>query len=206
MSSGDGGGRAPGPVGLERREVQGRTVALLNRGRWGNPDVLLIDAPMGRVVIKDFAPRGFIVRRFVGPWLLRREELAYRRLQGVEAVPRLIGRLDTAALVFEYRPGVLLSRSLRGRLPDLFLVELEEAIGEMHRRGIVHLDLRHRSNVLAGDDGHPVLLDFASAVRFDPRFRGGRFLLGLLSWIDRRALEKWRVRLDPARKATSSSE
>jgi RIO-like serine/threonine protein kinase len=126
---------------------------------------------------------------------LRREARAYRRLEGLEAVPRLLGQLDTAALVIEYRPGVLLSRSLAGQLPGTFLVELQGAITEMHRRGVVHLDLRHRSNILASPDGRPVLLDFASALRFDSSTWWGRVGVRLLGWLDRRALKKWQVRL-----------
>lgn len=182
--------------GLDRSEIVGRTRRVLNRGRWGNADVLLVDAPAGPVVVKDFAPRGWLVRRILGPWLLTRESLAYRRLEGMRAVPRLLGRLDAEALVFAYRPGTLLSRSLRGRLPEAFLEELSEAIEEMHRRGVVHLDLRHRSNILADDEGHPILLDFASSLRVDPRSRPGRWLLRSLGRLDHRALEKWRVRLE----------
>jgi RIO-like serine/threonine protein kinase len=120
--------------------------------------------------------------------MLRREERAYRRLEGIEAIPRLLGSLDAAALVFEYRSGVLLSRSLAGKLPPTFLSDLQSAITQIHGRGVVHLDLRHRSNILAGEDGRPVVIDFASALR-------GPVLVWLLGWLDRRALRKWRVRL-----------
>lgn len=182
-------------TGLDRHNLAVRTRAVLNHGGWGNPDVLLVESELGSVVVKDFAPRTRYVRRWLGPWLLRREALAYRRLEGLEAVPRLLGKLDAAALVFEYRPGVLLSRSLSGRLPPTFLVELERAVAQMHQRGVVHLDLRHRSNILASPDGRPVLLDFASALRFDRKTWWGRTGVVLFGLIDRRALRKWRVRL-----------
>ena len=188
-------GCSPAPAGFVRDELARRTRRVLNRGGWGNPDVLLVDAPSGPVVVKDFRPRHPLVRRLLGSWLLAREERAYRRLSGMTAVPGLIGRLDDEALVLEYRPGILLSRSLRGRVSPGFLDELDAAVEEMHGRGIVHLDLRHRSNILAGDDGRPVLLDFASAMRCDPSRWLGRLLLRAGGWIDRRALEKWRVRL-----------
>lgn len=190
---------SPASIGrprLERSEIAGRTRRVLNEGGWGNADVLLVDGPEGPVVVKDFARRGWLARRILGPWLLTREELAYRRLEGMRAVPRLLGRLDAEALVFAYRPGSLLSRSLRGRLPEGFLDELSQAVAEMHRRGVVHLDLRHRSNILADDEGHPILLDFASSLRVDPRRRSGRWLLRSLGRLDRRALAKWRVRLE----------
>ncbi len=185
----------PAALGLDRANLVRRTRAVLSHGGWGNPDVLLVETEFGMVVVKDFAPRGRTVRRWLGPWLLRREAGAYRRLEGVEAVPHLHGLLDAAALVLEYRPGVLLSRSLAGRLKPSFLPELHAAVSEMHRRGVVHLDLRHRSNILAGEDGRPVLLDFASALLFDRATWWGRSAVALLGWIDRRALRKWRVRL-----------
>jgi predicted Ser/Thr protein kinase len=182
-------------VGLDRRNLAKHTRAVLNRGGWGNPDVLLVETEAGSVVVKDFSPRTCFVRRLLGPWLLRREARAYQCLEGVEAVPRFLGQIDAAALVFEYRPGVLLSRSLAGRLPANFLVDLQGTIAEMHRRGVVHLDLRHRSNILAGRDGRPVLLDFASALRFDRSTWWGRVGVVALGWVDRRALRKWQLRL-----------
>ncbi len=175
-------------LGFDRASLRQRTRAVLNRGGWGNPDVLLVDAESGAVVVKDYSPRSAFVRQWLGPWMLRREERAYRRLEGIEAVPRLLGSLDAAALVFEYRSGVLLSRSLAGKLPPTFLSDLQSAITQIHGRGVVHLDLRHRSNILAGEDGRPVVIDFASALR-------GPVLVWLLGWLDRRALRKWRVRL-----------
>ena len=187
--------KVPASIGIDRGNLAKQTRAVLNYGGWGNSDVLLVETEIGSVVVKDFAPRSKSVRRWLGPWLLRREARAYRRLEGVEAVPRLLGQLDSAALVFEYRPGVLLSRSLAGKIPVTFLAELQGAVAEMHRCGVIHLDLRHRSNILAGEDGKPVLLDFASALRFDPRTWWGRAGVVLFAWVDRRALRKWKVRL-----------
>jgi serine/threonine protein kinase len=174
---------------LNRQNLSNRTREILNRGGWGNPDVLLVETPSGAVVVKDYSPRSPVVRRWLGPWLLRREAKAYRRLAGIECVPRLLGNLDALALVFEYRSGRLLSRSLAGKLPPDFMSKLQDAIAEMHRRGVVHLDLRHRSNILADHDGRPVVLDFASALC-------GRSGVLLLGWLDRRALHKWRSRLE----------
>jgi serine/threonine protein kinase len=190
--------RAEGPQvfqALGRVDLETSVEQVLNRGGWGNPDVLLVATPNGHVVVKDFAPRSVWVRRGFGRWLLAREARSYQRLAGLPAVPRLLGAIDSDALVLEYRPGVLLSRSLAPKLAPDFMAELEASVVSMHRRGVVHLDLRHRSNILAGDDGHPVLLDFASAIRFDPKGLFGRLALAVLGWIDRRALQKWRLRL-----------
>lgn len=180
---------------LTRSRVRARTRAVLSFGGYGNPDVLLVEAEGGLVVVKDFSPRGRFVRGWLGPWLLRREVRAYGRLAGIAAVPQMLGWLDEAAIVLEYRPGVFLSRGLSERLRPGFVDRLEVAIVEMHRRGVVHLDLRHRSNVLAGSDGDPIVLDFASAIGFDASTRLGRLGVRMLGRFDRRALAKWRERL-----------
>ncbi len=183
--------------GISRANLAERTLRVLHRGASRNPDVLLARGDRGPVVVKDFAPRSRWVRAWLGPWLQRRELRAYRALAGHPSVPRLLGELDALAFVVEYRPGERLSRRLRERVRPQFLAELSAAIGEMHRRGVVHLDLRHRSNVLVGEDGRPVLIDFASAVCLRPGGLAARLLLPRLARFDRRALEKWRARLGP---------
>lgn len=88
-----------------------------------------------------------------------------------------------------------MSRDLAGKLPRTFMSELRSAVSSMHQRGVVHLDLRHRSNVLADANGQPVLIDFASAVFFKPTSLGYRFLAPLLAKVDWGAVGKWEVRL-----------
>jgi serine/threonine protein kinase len=62
----------------------------------------------------------------------------------------------------------------------------------MHARGVVHLDQRHQGNVLVGDDGAPVLIDFGSALVLPPGSLAARVARVLLGWIDRGAVRKWR--------------
>lgn len=183
---------ATAPLGLSRARLEGATIEVLNRGGWANPDVLLLDAGGGkRVVVKDYQPRARWLRRTFGRWVLRREARAYEKLAGVDGVPALLGWLDPLALVLEYRPGEFLSRRLAGQLPEAFVPELESLVAEMHARGVVHLDLRHRSNVLAGRDGRPVVIDFASAVFVRPE----GFVARWLRRVDAMALRKWQRKL-----------
>ena len=44
--------------------------------------------------------------------------------------------------------------------------------------------------------GEPIVIDFASALRFDPASAFGRAAVRLLGAFDRRAIRKWRVRLE----------
>lgn len=181
------------PSDLERRAMAKGVEKTLRRGGLGNPDVLLVRTQEGLVVVKDFAPRPYWVRNTLGRWLTRHEQKVYQALEGIDLVPRLLGPVDAYAFAMEYRPGRLLSRSLRQELPADFLSELERGLLEMHQQGIVHLDLSHRSNILLGEDGRPVLLDFASAIRF-----GSGPLARVLKWalaqVDLRAMRKWQAK------------
>jgi predicted Ser/Thr protein kinase len=159
--------------------------------------VLLVDAPDGPVVVKDFAPRARWVRATIGRWLTAHEQRVYRRLAGIAAVPRLLGRIDALAFAVEYRPGRRMSRRLAGTLPPGFVDRLAAAVGELHARGVVHLDLRHRSNVLVDAQGDPVLIDFASALCLPSGSRLSRSCVDWLGRFDRRAVEKWRQRVEP---------
>jgi len=186
------------PAHLVRADLAGDDVELLNRGNVGNPDVLLVRRPGAEpLVVKDYQPRPAWVRATLGRWVARREARAYRALDGHPSVPGFRGWIDAVAFAVEFRPGRRMSRKLAGQVPADFPDRLETALEEMHRRGVVHLDLRHRSNVLVDAEGAPVLIDFGSAFTFRPGSWLARVLLPPLAWIDRRAARKWRERLTP---------
>jgi predicted Ser/Thr protein kinase len=185
------------PTAPTRAETESHAIGVLHRGGARNPDVLLVELEGRRVVVKDFAARPRWIRETLGRWLTRREARAYRVLDGLACVPRWLGQVDALALAVEYRPGRRMSRRLAGELPRGFIDRLDEAISSLHERGVVHLDLRHRSNVLVDARGEPVLIDFASAILLRPDGWLGRALLPWLARVDRRALAKWRQRLVP---------
>jgi predicted Ser/Thr protein kinase len=187
--------RPPAALDLTRANLAQRVVSVLEPGSGRDPVVMLARAGGLEIVVKDFAPRGWFVRSVLGRFLHAREARAYRALDGHPAVPRFFGYLDPWALLVEYRPGQRMSRRLASDLPPGFLTELEAALREMHARGVAHLDLRHRTNVMIDPEGHPVLIDFASAVCFRPGSLGARVLLPIFAWVDRLALRKWRDRL-----------
>lgn len=186
---------------LSRADLARAEVQVLSRGGDGNADVLRVCVDGRECVVKDFSARRGPIR-WIAPWLVRRELRAYGQLRDHPAVPRVLGRLDALAFAIEYRPGEILGPRLASRVPSRFVGELREAVAAMHARGVVHLDLRHRSNALADADGHPVLLDFTSALCFRPGGWSARFLLPLLAWVDRRAVDKWARQLGAVQPAS----
>jgi hypothetical protein len=132
----------------QRAALASATERVLNRGGWSNPDVLLVRHEGGLLVVKDFAARSAWVRFVLAPWLSAREERAWLALLGHPAVPRYLGRIDSLAFAVAYRPGATLFSARGEPVAESFLSELEEAVAEMHRRGVVHGDLSNRTNVL----------------------------------------------------------
>jgi hypothetical protein len=182
---------------LSRQTLAQRQVRVLSHGGAGNPDVILVDCSGTCYVVKDFAARKGWIRLFA-PMLIRRELRAYRQLADHAAVPALIAQLDSLAFVLEYRPGEVLGPGLASWVPSTFIDDLRAAVEQMHALGVVHLDLRHRSNGLADPAGHPVLIDFASSLCFRPGGVAARVVLPLVAWVDKRAVRKWERQLADA--------
>ena len=186
---------AGGLGSLTRGRLPGRILLRLKRGGPLRPEVLLAESGAGPVVVKDWSGQPRLLRRTLGRLLLRREARAHRRLAGLPQVPRLLGCLDAYALVLEYRAGARIGSGRPWLFDARFAAALERALAEIHARGVIHLDLAHRGNLGADADGRPLVLDLGAAlcVRRDA---ASRALQRALAAVDRRALRKWRRRLD----------
>ncbi|MEE3332429.1 MAG: RIO1 family regulatory kinase/ATPase [Myxococcota bacterium] len=187
---------------LVREELASAEPTLLKRGRGAKPDVLLVKRSGGdTVVVKDYSQRSGWVRRWLAPHAVAREQRVHEALRDHISVPRVLGRVDPLALVLEYREGEPLSRSLASRLGEeraaQFALKLEDAVAQMHRCGVVHLDLRHRDNILCDEQAQPVLLDFVAAMCFRPGSFWYRWYRPTVLIYDEYALSKWRDRLQP---------
>jgi serine/threonine protein kinase len=136
------------------------------------------------------------VRHILGAWLIEREYRIYQQLEGCPGVPRLYGRPDRWSFVVEYIDG----RSLERRDPELqdpaFFCRLRRLIEAIHARGIVHLDLRHKGNIMISQDGTPYIIDFNSGIYLGGNPLGRR----LLPWfkkVDWAGLLKLKQRVAP---------
>ncbi|MBW1998663.1 MAG: hypothetical protein JRJ29_11940 [Deltaproteobacteria bacterium] len=118
-----------------------------------------------RAVVKDFSSNGLLYRNTVGRFLIWREAKAYRRLKGLEGVPRFFRVMDGLALVVEEIPG----RSMEDlekdtTLPEEFFQSLKALVKAVHDRGLAHCDLKRAPNVILGEDSSPYIIDWSSAI------------------------------------------
>ena len=135
----------------------------LHGGRNGTKAVIdLVGDDRSAFVVKDVAPRSFLVRAFLGPCQLAREARAYARLEGVTGIPRFLGVVDRQAIALEYVEGRPLKDLPRGALEPAFFDRLDALLEAMHARGVAHADL-HRGDVLLGPGGQPYLIDFSTS-------------------------------------------
>jgi predicted Ser/Thr protein kinase len=96
--------------------------------------------------------------------MLRREWEAYRRLEGVEGVPRCYGLLDGQHLVIEYVEGTPFREA---HIADrkTFFEKLLALVDTLHERGVAHCDLKKKENVIVLEGERPCFIDFGAAIR-----------------------------------------
>ncbi len=190
--------REPAIVELSRRDFQGPPVRVLKRGCNYAADLLVYRVRGEEVVLKDYSARAWVWRNLVGRLLTWREARVLQILVGLRGVPQFRGRPDRCSVAMTHIPSGKTRKSdplLKGN--EEFMHELEGIVRRMHGRGVVHLDLRHHSNLRVTPDGHPVVLDFASGFCFNQSWFGGRLAVRLFGWVDRLAVLKWKRRLCP---------
>jgi len=183
--------RAPLPPGL--------TVRVLKHGPWGKADILALgEGAATGMILKDFSGKSRLIRWFGGRQL-RHERRALRRLAGIEGIPAVLGELPPCGLLLQPMPGSPITRWRRRPAAEIapMLDRLEALVSRIHERGIAHLDLRKRDNILVGDDGRPGIIDFNASVLFHPGSLASRVIFPWLRRLDRAALLKWRSFLMP---------
>jgi RIO-like serine/threonine protein kinase len=170
--------RRPAPDALDSR-------VLRDKGGFLSPVVSVIDYEGRPAVLKDYRRKNPVTRGLLAPALVRREFSVLRHLEGIPGIPRAYAIVDKRALVIEYIEGKTINKFKAGELPDLVFDRLSRVVRAMHERGVVHLDLRQRKNILIEGD-RPWLVDFANAIK-------GRLSARLRS-VDESALLKFKER------------
>ena len=145
------------------------------------------------------APLLFLPLRWIGRLLAHHEARLYALAQGLEGIPRFLGRWGPTGIAHEYVEGRPLLKD--DHVDDAFFPRLRELLDQLHARQIAYVDLEKRENVLLGDDGRAYLIDFQISWHWHAS-RGGnlwpfRKLLGMLQASDGYHLIKHWRRLRP---------
>lgn len=181
------------PDSLSRAALERECSAVVRRGGW---KAGLWSARLGErdLLIKDVRHSNPIFRWCFGRWFLWHECNMYGYMRECDFVPKVAGRLDGDAFALERVDAVTLGRYKRPALTPEFYDRLQACIDRMHEMGVVHLDLRSRRNILVTSDGHPMLVDFGSALFIGRSWLSRRVLVPLLAIVDNSAIVKFRYR------------
>jgi len=174
-------------------DVEAATVSLLGKQGPFRPDVRLLERDGKKWVAKDYRACTPLYRITVGAWNLRRERGALERLRDVDGVPHVEARAGRWILVISHFPGRDIGKTDREQTGAAFFDEFARIVREIHARGVVHLDLRQRRNILVQPDGRPAVIDFGAGLCLRP---GGR-LLRMLARIDESGVLKYKRRARP---------
>lgn len=167
---------------MKREDLQYSPFHLIHRKVFGKPDLDRVEVGGRVLMIKDVGRKNLFFRWTLGQWLIHKEWQIYSRLAGIKGIPKALERIDRYAFAMEFIPGRPIQRG--ENLPFSFFQELERILKEVHARGVVHLDLRHKGNILLSDKQEPILIDFNSAYSFKEKGLLRRYLFPLLSRID----------------------
>ena len=180
---------------INREEYEKNSVCLL-KGGVGKPDLNRVEVGELILMVKDVRRRTLLSRWTLGFWLIHKEWKIYSMLAGVTSVPQPVERIDRFAFAMEFVPGRPIQRG--EMLSPSFFRDLEQVLRKIHSRGVVHLDLRHKGNILLSEKGKPFLIDFNSSFYFSEKGLLRRFLFPLLRWVDYGGLLKLKQRVSPS--------
>ncbi len=156
-----------------------------------------------RAVLKHYHTEPFLTLPlgWAGELMAAREIHHHRLLADCDRVPRLLGRLDRSGVVHAWAEGKdLLDLAPGERLAADFFARLEALVAAVHARGMAYVDMNKPDNVLVGDDGGPLLIDFQIAyapIRSPLTDWLTRPLLRLFQEADRYHVEKLKRRYAP---------
>lgn len=165
---------------------------------WGGHDyranLKILNAGGEKFVLKDFSGKGFFARAGLAEILIGHEWRIYRKLRGIPGIPRVLRRMDGESFIMEYIEARPLKDFKYERVSPLFIRRLEELVAAMHSRGVLHMDLKQRRNILVAPDDRPYLIDFATAVYLGASAFSKEVLIpffGRFDWSGVYKVKKW---------------
>ncbi|MFM7205387.1 MAG: hypothetical protein ACKO4T_01775 [Planctomycetaceae bacterium] len=198
-------GAADPPASITLGGETFRRVEILKHDSWAATAVYRSATRTAKCKFNRTQPIGPLPMGWLGRGLARRERWFMDRLAGIEGVPVSLGDVIVGhgqvatAIAHEWIEGHALAEG--EQVDDWFFPQLEAILAEAHRRGVAHVDLHKRENILVDDRGRPCLIDYQISFGIPTekplaRLLGGG-LLRLLQRCDRYHLLKHRVKHRP---------
>jgi serine/threonine protein kinase len=183
---------------VEIATTPGVTITLMKRQGWAKADIKKLTSDGTNAILKDFADKTAFAR-WLGRRQISREIKALARLKGIPGVPSSIGEVGPCGLLLEMVTGEPVTRWRRRSRAEIepMFIRLTRLVDAIHARGVAHLDLRKRDNVLISADGAPSIIDFNASIKLVPGGLAARLFFPMLRAIDRSALLKWKAHLLP---------
>ena len=122
---------------------------------------LLYNKDDQKLVIKIPHGRGFI--KYLHTCMIRHEARVYQQLQNLEGTPACYGLIDNQYLALEFING----EPIRNKRPinnEHYFESLFKLIENMHKKGVAHMDLKKKDNLLVTHHDEPCALDFGAAI------------------------------------------
>ncbi|MBI4834401.1 MAG: hypothetical protein HY811_06255 [Planctomycetes bacterium] len=162
-----------------------------------SPITRLVEYEGRKAVWKDYSERSFWVKDIWGKLLIRHEAQSIKRLEGIKGIPRLIKRVGEYGFLMEHIEGEPLKKFKKETLPFSVFGKMSGLVKKLHQRGVVHLDLGQKKNILLDKEYNPYFIDFANALYFRKDALGFNALFKMLSLIDYSSLLKFKHRFFP---------
>ncbi|MCD6430933.1 MAG: hypothetical protein J7L57_06920 [Deltaproteobacteria bacterium] len=159
------------------------------------PDILIVERGQQFLVAKDFRNKGWVACYFWGPLNLMYEKFILNKLKGVAQIPRIIGLEDYNCLLISRINGDEIKKC-RHLLSENFFDQLLKIADDLHSRGVLHLDLGHKSNIMVDQQGNPAIIDFNCSLYLPPN-AFYRPLIRLLSMVDRYSILRLKIKFRP---------
>jgi hypothetical protein len=180
---------------VKRADLKRQCIPVRKGNPFGKPDLSRIEQKERAVLVKDVGGKPFIFRWTLGLWLIQKEWKIYSLLAGIRGIPQPIERIDRFAFAVEWIEGKPIDRG--EPLPTDFFQNLERVLSDFHSRGVAHLDIRHKGNILVSERGEPYLIDFNSSFSFIEKGWLRRYFFPFLQWVDHGGFLKLKQRVSP---------
>ncbi len=182
---------------MKRADLKSHAIPVRKGNLFGKPDLSRVEQEGRILLVKDVKEKPFFFRWTLGLWLIQKEWKIYSRLAGIRGIPRPAQRIDRFAFAVEWVDGKPIDRG--DPLPPVFFSDLERILTDLHSRGVAHLDIRHKGNILVSAGGEPYLIDFNSSFSFGEKGWLRRYFFPFLRWVDYGGFLKLKQRVSPDR-------